>query len=130
MYRKIAAEALARFLGVIAHSERIRIIEELRQGELDVSALQEKLGMAQSNVSRHLGILKAQQVVIERKAGRRVYYQLSLPYLAEWLLAGLDIIEERSSLGAPLAKAVSNAKELWSIEFLKEREESNEKTPS
>ena len=121
MYRKIAAEELARFLGVIAHSERIRIIEELKQGELDVSALQEKLGIAQSNVSRHLGILKAQHIVVERQVGRRVYYQLSIPYLADWLLAGLDIIGERSSLGLPLAKAVSNAKELWGIDSLKEK---------
>ncbi len=113
MYRKIAAEELATFLGAISHPERIRIIEELRHGELDVTSLQERLSIPQATVSRHLGLLKTQLVVTERKDGRRVFYRLTVPVLASWLISGLDIIGEKSNQGVPLSKAFDSAKKLW-----------------
>lgn len=115
MYRKVAAEELAKFLSVISHPERIRIIEELHQGELDVSGIQEKLDLSQSTTSRHLSLLKAHHVVVERKEGRRVFYHLSVPLLSTWLIAGLDIIQKKSSQDIPLSKAFANAKKLWSL---------------
>ena len=45
--RKIVARELADILGVIAHPARVRIIEELGQGEKDVSELVELTGLAQ-----------------------------------------------------------------------------------
>lgn len=113
MYRKIAAQELARFLGVMAHPERIRIIEELKADELDVSGLQARLEIAQSSVSRHLALLRAQNIVSERKEGRRVYYRLSVPALSAWLVGGLDIIGEKSLPEIPLNKAFASAKKLW-----------------
>lgn len=114
MYRKVAAEELARFLGVISHPERIRIIEELNQGELDVGGIQGRLKISQSTTSRHLSLLKAHHVVIERKEGRHVFYHLSVPLLSAWLISGLDIIQKKSSQDVPLSKVFSSAKKLWS----------------
>lgn len=113
MYRKVAAQELANFLGVIAHPERIRIIEELKSNELDVTALQEVLGIPQASVSRHLGLLKAQNIVEERKEGRRVYYHLTVPLISTWLISGLDIIGEKSAQKVPINKAFEAAKKLW-----------------
>lgn len=113
MYRKIAAQELANFLGVIAHPDRIRIIEELHGGELDVTALQTNLSLPQSFVSRHLGVMKSNKIVAERKEGRRVYYHLSVPTLATWLIAGLDIIGEKDKASVPIAEAFASAKKLW-----------------
>lgn len=114
MYRKVAAEELAKFLGVISHPERIRIIEELNQGELDVGGIQARLKLSQSTTSRHLSLLKAHHVVVERKEGRHVFYHLSVPLLSEWLISGLDIIQKKSSHDVPLSKVFSSAKKLWS----------------
>ncbi len=113
MYRRIAAQELANFIGVIAHPDRIRIIEELNEGELDVTALQTRLDLPQSFVSRHLGLMKSNKIVGERKEGRRVYYHLSVPALAMWLLSGLDIIGEKDKTAVPMAKAFASAKRLW-----------------
>jgi DNA-binding transcriptional ArsR family regulator len=113
MFRKIAANELARLLGVLAHPERIRIIEELSSKELDVSELQSCLELSQPSVSRHLGIMKANRIVAERKEGRRVYYHLSVPLLARWLVEGLDIIVEREKTELPMATAFAFAKERW-----------------
>ncbi len=112
MYRRIAAQELARFLGVIAHPDRIRIIEELHGCELDVTALQTHLDLPQSFVSRHLGLMKSNKIVTERKEGRRVYYHLSVPELASWLVAGLDIIGAKDKTAVSIAKAGVSAKKL------------------
>jgi DNA-binding transcriptional ArsR family regulator len=114
MYRKIAAQELAKFLGAIAHPDRIRIIEELQEKELDVSTLQARLGLAQASVSRHLGVLKTQRVVQERKAGRQVFYHLLAPILSQWLIEGLNILENQSREETSLSKAFRSAKKLWS----------------
>jgi DNA-binding transcriptional ArsR family regulator len=113
MYRKIAAQELAIFLGIIGHPVRIRIIEELRDDELDVSTLQEKLGETQSKISQNLSILKAQRVVQERKEGRHVFYTLTIPKLAKWLTEGLTLIEEKTSGDRQLSRAISSAKKKW-----------------
>lgn len=94
MYKKIAAQELASFMQPLGHYVRIQIIEELRAGELDVSTLQKKIGLPQSTVSQHLAILKGHHLIKERKEGRRVYYNLIDPELAEWLLSGIDLLHK------------------------------------
>jgi DNA-binding transcriptional ArsR family regulator len=113
MYRKIAAQELANFLGSISNPTRIRIIEELRNGELDVSTLQMKLNEAQSKISQNLSVLKAQKVVHERKEGRRVFYSLTVPQLAKWLTDGLVLIEEKTTGEKELIRAIHSAKKKW-----------------
>jgi DNA-binding transcriptional ArsR family regulator len=113
MYRKIAAQELADFLGTISHPIRIRIIEELKDGELDVSSLQKILTENQSRISQNLSLLKAQRLVLERKEGRRVYYRLAQPVLAEWLIKGLDIISMKADTEKMLSKAILSAKKKW-----------------
>lgn len=60
----------------LAHPTRISILELLSEGELSAGVLIEKLGMEQANVSQHLGVLRAKQVVVNRKAGNQVFYSI------------------------------------------------------
>lgn len=47
---------MAKLLGVLAHPNRIRIMEELRDGDHDVSSLQAALGISRGrSVFRHAG---------------------------------------------------------------------------
>ena len=106
MYRKIASQELASFMQPLGHYVRIQIIEELRAGELDVSTLQKKIGLPQSTVSQHLAILKGHHLIKERKEGRRVFYNIIDPELAEWLLSGIDILNKSlAKTGAVFEKA-------------------------
>ncbi|MEY4616841.1 MAG: HTH-type transcriptional repressor SmtB [Pseudomonadota bacterium] len=115
MYRKVAAAELAKLLSIISHPDRILIIEELNQGELDVTAIQERLKISQSTTSRHLAIMKAQNIVAERKEGRRVFYHLTVPVMAQWLIEGLDIIGKKTVQEKPLSKAFAAAKKMWTV---------------
>jgi ArsR family transcriptional regulator len=60
----------------LAHPTRIAIVEALRDGEMSAGALIEKLGIEQANASQHLAILRARQVVVNRKAGNQVFYAI------------------------------------------------------
>jgi len=104
---------MAEFLGAMSHPNRIRIIEDLYAGEQDVNGLQSILGTSHSTVSQHLSVLKAKKIVKYRKEGNRVFYRLSQPELARWLLQGLAYIEGGLQSEAQLRSAVDDVKSHW-----------------
>ncbi|AIE85007.1 Transcriptional regulator, ArsR family [Fimbriimonas ginsengisoli Gsoil 348] len=82
-------EALRRFkadvFSVLAHPTRIHIIESLRDGELSVGAIIERIGVEPANASQHLSILRSKRLVVNRKDGNQVFYSLRDPLLTEVL---------------------------------------------
>jgi SAM-dependent methyltransferase len=68
------ASALFRLLGDEA---RLRLLRVLAQDRFNVSELTGVLGLAQSGVSRHLGLLKEAGLVIEERDGAFTYYRLA-----------------------------------------------------
>lgn len=75
----------ADFFQALAHPTRIAIIEHLRAGELSAGALIEHLGVEQANASQHLAILRAKNLVVSRKSGNQVFYQVRDPLIVEVL---------------------------------------------
>lgn len=71
----------AEFFQALAHPTRIAIVDELRGGELAAGGLVERLGLEQANLSQHLAILRARQIVVTRKAGNQVFYSVRDPLL-------------------------------------------------
>ena len=69
----------------LAHPTRIAILEFLSGGELSAGVLIEKLSMEQANVSQHLAILRAKQLVLNRKVGNQVFYAVRDPIIIEVL---------------------------------------------
>jgi len=69
----------------LAHPTRIAILELLSKGELSAGALIEKLAIEQANVSQHLAVLRAKQLVTNRKAGNQVFYSVRDPIILEAL---------------------------------------------
>lgn len=69
----------------LANPTRIAIVEALRDGEMSAGQLIEKLGIEQANASQHLSILRAKQVVVNRKVGNQVFYSIRDPALIEVL---------------------------------------------
>ena len=68
------ASALFRLLGDEA---RLRLLRVLAQDRFNVTELTGVLGLAQSGVSRHLGMLKDAGLVSEERDGAFTYYRLS-----------------------------------------------------
>ena len=68
------ASALYRLLGDEA---RLRLLRVLEQDRFNVTELTGILGLAQSGVSRHLGLLKESDLVVEERDGAYTFYRLS-----------------------------------------------------
>ncbi len=68
------ASALYRLLGDEA---RLRLLRVLDKNRFNVKELTGILGLAQSGVSRHLGLLKEAELVIEERDGAYSFYRLS-----------------------------------------------------
>jgi DNA-binding transcriptional ArsR family regulator len=111
--REIVTRELAALLGALSHPHRIRIVEELRDGERDVQTLQGALGISQAGVSQHLSVLRARRLVAERREGRRVFYRLAQPEIAAWLIVGLRFVEATPESLERLRAAVSRVRALW-----------------
>ena len=113
-HRVLVAKGIAEFLGALSHPHRIRIIEELRDGEHDVNSLQAALGISQSGVSQHLMVMRANRLVSERREGRRVFYQLRQPEIAGWLLESTCFLEKGTAAADELRKAIGKTRKQWS----------------
>jgi DNA-binding transcriptional ArsR family regulator len=88
-YNKTVPNTLRQFKAEIfqalAHPTRISIVEALRDGEISAGKLIDHLELEQANVSQHLTVLRAKQIVVNRKVGNQVYYSLRDPVLTKVL---------------------------------------------
>lgn len=66
----------------LADPKRLKIINELRQGELTVTDLSTRLGLSQSNTSQHISTLKRRGLLNARREGTSIYYSLSSDRIA------------------------------------------------
>lgn len=71
----------AEIFQALAHPTRIAILDLLREGEITVGAFAEHLNLEQANLSQHLAVLRAKQMVTTRKAGNQVFYSVRDPLI-------------------------------------------------
>jgi len=86
-------ELLSERMALFGDPTRIRILDELRDGERNVQSIADALTTTQQNVSGHLRLLRAAGVVSRRPAGREVFYAaLDETAFEVWerLIAGLE----------------------------------------
>lgn len=112
-HRVLVARQLAELFSVLSHPVRVRIIVELKAGELCVNSLQEILGIRQSAVSQHLALLKSHNLIKERREGRHVMYRLAVPQMALWLINGIPLIVPNDSDSSLLKSAAERAISYW-----------------
>ena len=112
--RLLVARELGEIFKVLAHPDRIRLIEELRLGEKDVNTLSENLDLPGPRVSQHLGLLRLHRIVEERREGRHHYYHLVQPEFAAWIVEGLEFVEGRMT--GISESEINYARELWSAQ--------------
>jgi ArsR family transcriptional regulator len=80
----------AQIFQALAHPTRIAIVEALRDGEVGAGALGEQLQVEQANLSQHLAVLRARNVVVARKVGNQVFYAVR----DHVLIAVLDLLKD------------------------------------
>jgi DNA-binding transcriptional ArsR family regulator len=72
-----AIEHLAEYFKVFSEPNRLAVLEALRNGPLNVSAVVDKTGLSQALVSKHLKLLTIAGVVQRRPQGSLVFYEVN-----------------------------------------------------
>lgn len=62
---------------MLAEPVRLRLLQALMPGERSVGELTESTGLSQANVSKHLQLLLAHDLVARRKQGLFAYYHIA-----------------------------------------------------
>jgi DNA-binding transcriptional ArsR family regulator len=85
----------ASFCKYLADANSLLIIDVLGKGELSVGDLAQQLKLSQSNVSKHLALMREHGVVIARRDGASIYYKLSDARISEAIRLLKDIQVEQ-----------------------------------
>jgi DNA-binding transcriptional ArsR family regulator len=72
-------EALAEYFKVFSEPNRLAVLDALRHGPLNVTAVVERTGLSQALVSKHLKLLTLAGVISRRPEGTLVFYAVIDP---------------------------------------------------
>jgi ArsR family transcriptional regulator len=75
----------ADLFSVLAHPERLQILDELRRGRACVCHLQAVLDRPQAYVSQQLRVLREAEIVVGERDGTMVYYRIAHAQVLELL---------------------------------------------
>ncbi|MGD0463105.1 MAG: metalloregulator ArsR/SmtB family transcription factor [Tepidisphaeraceae bacterium] len=70
---------MAELFAVLSEGSRLRILQILQSGPVNVGELVEQSGLKQANVSKQLGILLSAGIITRLQDGNRAIYSISLP---------------------------------------------------
>ncbi len=85
---------ITEILQLLSDATRLRMLRLLGQEELSVAELQEILEMGQSRISSHLGLLRRNNLVTDRKDGKRTYYALQEEVTSTYAFIRMALSEE------------------------------------
>ncbi|MFD1546022.1 ArsR/SmtB family transcription factor [Nonomuraea guangzhouensis] len=101
-------EAKAELFRLLGHPVRIRVLELLQDGPMQVRDLLAAIEVEATGLSQHLAVLRCSDLVIAHREGSTVVYALSCGDVAELLRAA------RQLLTAKLSAKLSGERELLS----------------
>jgi DNA-binding transcriptional ArsR family regulator len=79
MTELVSYQQKANVIKALAHPSRLMIVDALAAGERCVCELRKVVGADMSTVSKHLAVMKAAGLVLDRKVGLQVFYRLRCP---------------------------------------------------
>ena len=86
------SELKAELFRALGNPGRIRILEQLVQGERSVGELQPLVGLESSHLSQQLGVLRRANLVVARKDGSQVFYSVRSALLADVLASAKQLL--------------------------------------
>lgn len=84
------SQDIAALFNSLSDPGRVRIIAALLEGERNISAIVEAVGLSQSAVSHQMRSLRQLRIVRARKDGRQVFYCLDDGHIADLFRQGLE----------------------------------------
>jgi len=72
----------SRVFRALADPTRRQILQDLKEGELPAGEIASRFSISGPSISRHLSILKAADLIAERRVGNKIYYRLEAQGIA------------------------------------------------
>jgi len=94
----------------LSNPVRLRIINELQDGEMTVGVLAKKLGIRQAHLSQHLSILRQRGVLATRKDGVNVYYCIANPKIIKACNLIREVLMEHLQKDQSIITSISGRK--------------------
>ena len=94
-----ALHGCASLFGALANEERLRILDQLLEGERRVSDLAGAAGVDISTLSQRLAVLRRQGLVCQRRDGRNIYYSIAGNYVASLIKHARAHVREAQRAG-------------------------------
>jgi DNA-binding transcriptional ArsR family regulator len=76
-------DSVARYFSVLGEPTRLRILHALCRDEKCVNDIIKVTGLAQANVSRHLGLMYQAGMLSRRREGTQIFYRVADPVYVE-----------------------------------------------
>ncbi|MBI5885770.1 MAG: winged helix-turn-helix transcriptional regulator [Deltaproteobacteria bacterium] len=99
-------ELQAEICKTLANPKRLEIIAALKDGELSVGELVERIGATKANVSQHLAVLRQRRVVTTRREGVNIFYSINNPKITEACSLMKSVLLEQLAEGERLSRRV------------------------
>ena len=80
---------------VFSNSTRLEILNLLRDKEMSVTELIERIKLSQTNISQHLSIIKSKGIVTSNRRGKNIYYKLTNPKIIKAFDIMREVLTER-----------------------------------
>ncbi len=90
---------------VFSHPKRLEVINILRDGELSVTDLSQRLILTIGNLSQHLNMMKDHHILLSTKRGNMVYYRIANPKLIRCFDMMREMLFEQIRQDAALIEA-------------------------
>ncbi|OGV64906.1 MAG: hypothetical protein A2283_23235 [Lentisphaerae bacterium RIFOXYA12_FULL_48_11] len=100
------AEIRADILKALAHPLRVMIVDALTDGDRCVCELNKLADIDQSNISRHLAMLKKVGIVTDRRDGMKVFYHLQTPCILQAFECAVEVVRTEAKRRNAYLKAV------------------------
>lgn len=95
----------SKLLSALDNPKRIEIIQVLKDRCVRVSELIDMTGMAQSNISQHMQVLRREGVVVTKREGKEILYCLSHPKFVSILENIHEILVDRKQASKKIKHA-------------------------
>jgi ArsR family transcriptional regulator len=89
-----ACQRAAAMFRAVGDVQRLRLVEQLGQGERCVGELAEESGTKLSTLSQQLRVLRSERIVKQRREGKHIYYSLADDHIRELVAAALHHAKE------------------------------------
>ena len=85
----------AQVLKALASESRLKIVHRLARSECSVGELTDLIGSDRTTVSKHLAVLRAHDIVADRREGNVVFYTLLTPCVVNFFSCATQVLKER-----------------------------------